>query len=258
MIFGKCFMSLGRMLNTHFCCALLVVFIASNNLPSHADTAPGLINTRAMCPEIDIRYLDYEQAYKERITSNMTETIAPEGFTILFKIDRDGLAKDISVFDSSKSKKYDVNALETFLTSFPLNKPYPGKTLDYYQGLLPGRVDFKPRKFQKKVDTEKNFIVHAIPLDVLNRYPGRFTKGELTEKNNLLQVTENLPFKALPVLPGTSHDRLPETILGTGLPAFFSAWCRYFQEHKTPSRDDLLKQRDLLLQKFKGLKRVQT
>lgn len=129
---------------------LVSLMFGLSSLPTFAETAPGLVGTRATCPEREEHYLGYEQSYRTRILSNMVECSAPEAFTILFRIDKTGAAKDISIFDSSKSQNYDVAAIEAFLTSFPIQKPPEGKTLTYYGNLLPGRVDFKPPHYSRE------------------------------------------------------------------------------------------------------------
>lgn len=127
-------------------CASFFLLIALNHLPVHADTAPGLVGTRAMCPAIEEQYLEYEEKYKTHVVQNMTKIAAPESCTILFRIDQDGFPKNISLFDSSKSRNFDCAAIEAFLTSLPFQKPPKGKTMEYYENLLPARVDFKPVK----------------------------------------------------------------------------------------------------------------
>lgn len=236
--------------------ASIVALLSLNYLPVRADTAPGLVGTRAMCPAIEEQYLEYEEKYKTTVVRNMAKASAPEGCTILFRIDRDGFAKNIFLFDSSKSRNFDCAAIESFLTSLPFQKPPKGKTLEYYEYLLPARVDFKPVKTGKKNESLTNIRVHAIPLGVLSRYPGQFTAGELDAPSNSLLYAGKLPAAPYKILPGTSHDHSPENVIGMELLQFFNAWTDFFSQHKTANRYELLKHRDFLLEKFKSLKKV--
>jgi hypothetical protein len=234
---------------------VLSMMLGFCHLPTLADTAPGLVNTRTTNLESDNRYLAYEEACKTKILNNFNETTAPQGFTLLFKIQKDGIPTDISVFDTSKDGYFDVLAIESLLTSCPLEAPPAGKTLDFYDGLLPSRVDFKPQKVSKSAKN-RNLEVHAIPLEVANRYPGIFTKDELSDRSNMVVYQGELPKPPYEAMPGTSHDHTVESVIGKDLTQYFSAWMAFFAEHKTASREELSNHRDFLLQKLKTLKRV--
>jgi len=231
---------------------VFILMVGYCQLPTLADTAPGLVNSRANNLESDDRYLKYEETCKTRILSNFDKTKAPQGFTLLFKISRDGIPTDISVFDSSKDGEFDVLAIESLFTSSPLAAPPAGKTLDSYDGLLPSRVDFKPKKVTKSGKKRKSIAVHAIPLDVANRYPGVFSRDELSDRKNLVVYEGKLPKPPYQALPGTSHDYSVESVIGKELTQYFSAWMTFFAEHKTATREDLSKHRDILLANLKG------
>lgn len=227
-------------------------------LPMNADTAPGLVNALVIkSPDQgDFRYRKYEDGYRTKILSNFeNNSVAPEGLTLLFKVDKFGALHDASVFDTSHNRQFDLGAIEALLTSFPLQAPPTGDTLTGYNNLLPGRVDFKPKKIGK-AETNKPVQIHLIPLEVLNRYPEAFKRDELESPRNKLVSTIKLPLPPYANLPGTSHDHAIESVIGKELVFYFAAWRDFFSKHKVASRDELISYGNSLLDKFKNLKKV--
>lgn len=231
--------------------------IVFNQLPVNADTAPGLVNTLVTksADQNDFRYRKYQEGYKTKILSNFKSSPAPEGFTLLFRVDKSGSLHDASVFDTSHNQHFNLAAIEALLTSFPLVAPPSGETLTSYDNLLPGRVDFKPEKVEK-AKTNKLVQIHLIPLEVLNRYPKAFRREELESSQNKLVSTIQLPLPPYKNLPGTSNDHSIESVIGKELASFFAAWRDFFSKHKVASKDELTSYGNSLLDKFKNLKKV--
>lgn len=132
----------------------------------------------------------------------------PDKYTeITFGIADDGKIYDPVVRTFTNDDQYDAECVEAVCSMSPIAPPPKIHTgfLDRYTFRFGVRSDLKPAYDGKDVNhylvenpqpkeisyplgKEPFVVVHKIPLTVLTRYPGLFTKQELTSQNNLIRV----------------------------------------------------------------------
>lgn len=153
----------------------------------------------------------------------------------------DGALRAPSILLSSGRTMHDLSCIDAVLMAAPVPSPpargpgsIPGVEAFFIESSLPsGFVElvFEPTKTEyrlEKWDDETGLQIPLIPLEVLSRYPGLFTKEELLSARN---------FQYLPESSGL-HAQM--------LTAFRYPWAEFFAKQQTPTRADILERLDLI------------
>jgi hypothetical protein len=249
---------------------VLLLILLSHTAVS-ARTAPSLINSLAGAP-LSAEYVAYREQYTQRILRNFHPTSAQEGVTVLFTINRNGMLSEVCLFGTSCSLAFDLAALESVITVSPL--PAAPKDFTRNEFGLPARVDFIPARLPKAHNEQVvKLFVHAIPVDVLVRYPNVLNENEVLGPQNLYfinnsfyindtgkntelgsryrQVTE-IDVKTNRIIK-TEREVPVVLILRKSLLDYFEEWSLFFSTHPATNKQELFAYRDHLHQKYSML-----
>lgn len=238
-----------------FSFSLILALKCSNAV---AATAPGLVGTRASGPDDPAagQYMTYEAQYRKLILGGFDSRLrAREGLTVLFKINRNGTLSNVTLFGTSGSPTFDLAAIETVVTAAPMPIPPQGKTTDYFDG-LPGRIDFVPSAnvstSRKETKLPIEPFVHKIPLNVISRYPGVFSKSDLISWKNQRLIRKSYAPQLL-YRQGSSDEAAINQVLKNEIYNYFSDWARFFSTHRSADKAELEAVKARLLAKYKIL-----
>lgn len=203
---------------------------------------------------IDVPGYEAQKIAEERIFSNyvpMSEDYPyPDRMRVIVHVTpSSGKINDVTLKFIRKDPGTAFSLMEAIYTSSPL-PPFPIYAVDGTQINSPEfLLHFKELQNEKSVGPAKRqalgmgypvekfharekFDLHLIPLDVLNRYPGLFSRAELLSDGNIIQ----LPKDELIVYP----DKV-SPVASKKLMAFFRGWESFFVEHpKVATRAELL------------------
>jgi hypothetical protein len=153
----------------------------------------------------------------------------------------DGALRAPSILLSSGRKMDDLSCIDAVLMAAPVSPPpsrgpesIPGVSCFFVESSLPSgfiELVFEPNNRDcrlEKWDDNAGLQVPLIPLEVLSRYPGLFTKEELMSARNFQYLRES------------SGLHVPM------LCAFRYPWTEFFAKHKTPTRAEILERLDLI------------
>lgn len=238
----------------------IVVLVVAVSLFQPASLAQGIIGRRAH-PNIEPEAVAYDAKIVNRIEGNLQ---LPESCkrqaSIIFQIGRDGRISRVTVLQSSGSAIADFACLEAVLSCSPLTPPPKTSDLEMYQG-APGRIDFAVRRsgktaslfFSENPQTKgKVALLHLIPADVLQRYPGVCNEADIRGLDNIAPVSLQSIRLNLSATPG--HESSSDEILaGSGLKSFFEDWQTFFEKNITTTRQALLDERSRLKKRYADL-----
>lgn len=190
---------------------------------------------------------------KKRISANVVDyerrVTAPVSAAML--VLPDGRLRDIRLVGKSKNIADNFAILEAVYASSPVpweplktsNPHGPSKTIERPRQL---NIEFgfgnKGSRSHKNRNHESqkgaSVALHLIPADVLTRYPGLFSASEIGSKDNIYMLqTEGLMGSA-PSGTRLSNRKVLE---------FFSSWEKFFANHRSASREEVLALRDSAL-----------
>ena len=144
--------------------------------------------------------------------------IADDGkvYNAKFAAESDDLQANADCFQafvsaSGYSKRDDQNSGKLRAISFPFSKTIH----------LKYKSDAVKRFFAShKTRQEDSVAIRNIPVDVLNRYPGIFTDEEIIGEKNIVAI--------------------PKATYIAGIAAHAAHWQAFFEEHPTPSKEQIL------------------
>lgn len=218
----------------------------------------------------------YRQATEKRIYKNLTspeqthEPVAHKGARATMLIHPDGKIKDVWLSESSGKTAADFACFEAILSASPLPSPpvekegssctyrfTPGpqrETIDFYETNMPKYFHIEKAPFSSNQFFETNpklkgqfALIHLIPVDVLQRYPGLFTEVELTDLANLKPV----PLQGL--IEIGKDFTTQRFLLNPDVKAFFSDWESFFEIHRSSTKKEVLSFSKTLLTKYPNL-----
>ena len=143
----------------------------------------------------------------------------------------DGQIYNVRLTKSSGDRQLDSETLEYLLTVGPLPPRPPatrdGKLLDL-EIMEPVQSLPAPRLAKETVEffelhpdlVGKKVVLHRIPLAVLFKYPNLFRNEELESQDNLRAVNSDAP----------------------NIELVLSAWSNFFNQHKNPTKENILEQ----------------
>lgn len=193
-------------------------------------------------------YVEYDNTVKKRILGNYvapTEAYPhPNGIQATVRILRDGTIGSVKLMFARRDPEIQFSLLEAIYSCAPF-PPVP----EYEDGVskfardqnfvldLSKLENLGPALAQtQNVDLpvvkrhpRDTVTLHLIPLDVLNRYPGVFSRSELL-------ATENL--KLLPKATSLNYTSYP--VPSKNVMSFFKAWEGFFSTHPKASREEIM------------------
>lgn len=220
--------------------------VATLQPASLANGVPGIIGRRVGITAPSLTDIEYDKSVLRRLQANLQMIGSSEAKTksaVIFHIEKDGAISNVTFFPSG-TLNADLAAVEAVLSSSPLPAPPKTKDLDYYNG-APGRLDFGEPIVDQAVkvfysghpELKGNVeLLHLLPTDILNRYPGVCDAKEIFGCDNLMPVKVKdvrRPSNKVEALSAT------EFLQGTELSSFFEEWNRFFRTHPITTRSEL-------------------
>lgn len=198
-------------------------------------------------------YIEYTRSVQERIFSNYVPVSEdyphPNGMRANVKVMRDGKISSAKLTFMRKDPDSEFSLLEAIYSSSPL-PPVPEYesrgvkfardqefTLDLSELKKKSIGQAKPQTpgaghAVEKLNPKETVGLHLIPLDVLNRYPGLFSRSELMASNNIATLSKD----GLIVYPEAYHPAPSKKLM-----SFFRAWESFFVDHpEKVTREEVL------------------
>lgn len=172
--------------------------------------------------------------------------------TIEFIVADDGKLYEPLISHYSGDDQYDAECIEAVCASFPVSSIECGAgsvSLKHFFesfGKECHQSMYKPsydgadirdylRSHPQPTDPQERFVVtHKVPLSVMDRYPGLFSKDELLSKENLVQMRVGNPD-----LPDKDGQR-GRTMYASRIPVYYSYFEHLFKENSNVTRDAIL------------------
>lgn len=159
-----------------------------------------------------------------QVKLNLVKKDPETAFSVLEAIYASNPLPPAQVYAYSPEGRVRVQETDITLSGKSFGGLRPAKPQD--GGLLTPVEKYHPRK---KLD------IHLIPIDVLNRYPGLFSRAEVLGSENILA----LPTGALILYPDNFHPVPSKRLMD-----FFNSWEAFFLAHpKSATRGEVLKAR---------------
>lgn len=221
--------------------------LLSSSTPTFAEDSAPTGCALPFHPSFTPEYEEWTKAVKEAPLKYWQPYEFPEdrNCSVRYRVNPSGTYQDLNLNSSCWSIEGDVSAIEACWASLPLPTcppTYTGPVLP-----APPTAPFMPRDntivfsaefkkieerrtftgaiqyFQKHPEKKKtHFALHAIPLSVLDRYPGLFTREELTGEENVALWEKH------------SYDYV------SSVQAHFERWYEFYYANKTSSRKAII------------------
>lgn len=193
-----------------------------------------------------------EKAVRKAISSYWNSSRkAPSWTQIDFVVADDGKMYEPLIAHSSSDDQYDAECLEAVCAAFPISSTeceagttklkhfFESFGMQCHQAMyLPAYDGREIRTYldhhQQPQSTEDAFVVvHKIPVCVLDRYPGLFSKNELLSESNLIRI------RIGHADPAAKREVGSSTLYATRIPLYYSYFWHLFKENASVTRDAL-------------------